>query len=219
MQTNKFCLTYSSCHPSHAKNNFALSLAKRIISIATDNREKRLSELKKHFIVRNHQPEIIDYTFAKRFQPKLDKNKALDKISFTRTFNLNYAINLDKFTRSIENIRNNELKQCSQNKTVQLATRQHKNLQKILTKWKFEENPQPPALKEYGFFSCNDCIYQRCGYFKPCKSFQFKVSDKSMIWHYKCYFNFDSKKVIFILMCSTCEWFYLGQTTNSKQII
>ena len=41
-------LTYSSCHPSHAKNNVVLSLAKRIINIVTNNREKILSELKKH---------------------------------------------------------------------------------------------------------------------------------------------------------------------------
>ena len=45
--TNSFnYLTYSSCHPSHTKNNIALSLAKRIINIVTDSREKRLSELK-----------------------------------------------------------------------------------------------------------------------------------------------------------------------------
>ena len=41
-------LTYSSCHSSHTKNNIALSLAKRIINIVTDNREKGLSEIKKH---------------------------------------------------------------------------------------------------------------------------------------------------------------------------
>ena len=29
-----------------------------------------------------------------------------------------------------------------------------------------------------------------------------------MIWHYKRYFD-----------CNTCEWFYLGQTTNLKQRI
>ena len=40
-----------------------------------------------------------------------------------------------------------------------------------------------------------------------------------MIWHYKRYFNCDSKSVIYILVCSTCEWFYLGQTTNLKQRI
>ena len=74
-QTNSFnYLTYSSCHPSHTKNNITLSLAKRIINIVTNNREKRLSELKKHPVARNHPPEAIDYTFIKCFQPKLDKN-------------------------------------------------------------------------------------------------------------------------------------------------
>ena len=40
-----------------------------------------------------------------------------------------------------------------------------------------------------------------------------------MIWHYKHYFNCDSKNVIYVLMCTTCEWFYLGQTATLKQII
>ena len=36
--TNSFnYLTYSSCHPSHIKNNIALSLAKQIINIVTNN--------------------------------------------------------------------------------------------------------------------------------------------------------------------------------------
>ena len=84
---------------------------------------------------------------------------------FTRTFNPNYVININKLTRCLENIRNNELKQCFQNKTIQLATRQPKNLRKFLTKTKLEENALPSAVKEIGFFPCNDCIYDRCGYF------------------------------------------------------
>ena len=40
----------------------------------------------------------------------------------------------------------------SKKKTVQLATRQPKNLRKILTKAKFEENPLPSPVKEVGFF-------------------------------------------------------------------
>ena len=40
-----------------------------------------------------------------------------------------------------------------------------------------------------------------------------------MIWHYKRYFNCDSKNVIYLLMCNTYEWFFLGQTTNLKQRI
>ena len=78
-------------------------------------------------------------------------------------------------------MRTNESKQCFQNKTVQLATRQPKSLQKILTKAKFEENPLPPPIKEVGYFPCNDCIYRRCEYFKSSKYFKFKANDKSMI--------------------------------------
>ena len=111
--TNSFnYLTYSRCNPSHTKNNIVLSLAKRIINIVTDNRETRLSELKKHLIERNHPPEIIDYTFTKCFQPKQDKNKDFEKIIFTKTFNPNHVINLNKLTGSLENIRSNESKQC-----------------------------------------------------------------------------------------------------------
>ena len=130
--TNSFnYLSYSSCDPSHTKNNIALSLSKRIINIVTDNKEKELSELKKHLIERNYPSEVIDYTFIKCFQPKLCKNKDLQKIS-TRTFHPNHVINLNELTRSLENKRSNELKQCFQNKTVELATRQpNSNTMKI----------------------------------------------------------------------------------------
>ena len=48
--TNSFnYLTYTSCHPSHTKNNIPLSLAKRIVSIVTNNKEKQLKELKRTF--------------------------------------------------------------------------------------------------------------------------------------------------------------------------
>ena len=71
--TNSFNnLTHGSCHPSHTKNDIALSLAKRNVNIVADNKEKTLIELKKHLIERNHPPEIIDYTFTKCFQPTLD---------------------------------------------------------------------------------------------------------------------------------------------------
>ena len=179
--TNSFNhLTYRSCHCSHTKNYIALSLARRNINIVTDNKKKRLSKLKKPLTERDHPPETIDYTFSKCFQPKLEKNKDLEKI-FTGTFNPNHVTNSNKFNRSLENIGSNELTQCFQNKTGQLATRQPKNLRKILTKGKFEENPLPPPVNIFGFFPCNDCIYHRCGYFNPCKSFQFKVNNKSMI--------------------------------------
>ena len=65
-------------------------------------------------------------------------------MNIARTFNPNHVINLNKFTRSIENIRSNALRQCFQNKTVELATRQPKNLREVPTKSKFEEKLSPP---------------------------------------------------------------------------
>ena len=59
---------------------------------------------------------------------QMRKKQGFTKTIFTRTFNPNHVINLSKFTRSLENKRSNELKQCFQNKTVQLVTTQPKNL-------------------------------------------------------------------------------------------
>ena len=203
-------LTYITCPPGHTKNNIALSLAKRIINLVTDNKEKRLSGLKKQLIERNHPPELIDYTFAK-FQSKLDKNKDLEKIIFSRTLNRNHVINLSKFTRSIDNIRSNELKQCFQNKIAQLATRQPKNLQKILAKANFEENHLFLLLKKLDFLSAMILLSQVW--------IIQAVQMGSMIWHYKRFFNCYSNKVINTLMCNTCKSFYMRQTTNLRQKI
>ena len=40
---------------------------------------------------------------------------------------------------------------------------------------------------------------------------------KTVTWTYKNYFSCDSKDVIYILVCKTCDNFYLGQTQDFKQ--
>ena len=48
--TNSFhYLTYTSFHPPHTKKNIS-SLAKRVVSIVTNNREDQLNELKEHLL-------------------------------------------------------------------------------------------------------------------------------------------------------------------------
>ena len=94
--TNSFnYLTYTSCHPSHTKNNISLSLVKRIFSIVTNNRENQLKELKEHLLDRKHPQQIRDYSFTKIFQSKFQtENK--DNITFVRTYNPNHNINWKK---------------------------------------------------------------------------------------------------------------------------
>ena len=53
--TNSFSyLHYKSCHPPHMKNNIALSLARRIVRIVTDNTNNCLEELKGHLLKRKY---------------------------------------------------------------------------------------------------------------------------------------------------------------------
>ena len=58
-------LQFESCHPSHTKNNIALSLARRIVQIVTYNTNNRLQEIKGHLLKRKYPEKIIDYSFTK----------------------------------------------------------------------------------------------------------------------------------------------------------
>ena len=67
-------LHYKSCHPPHTKNSIALSLARRIVQIITDNTNNRLQELKGHLLKRKHTEKIIDSHFTNFFQPRIHEN-------------------------------------------------------------------------------------------------------------------------------------------------
>ena len=78
-------LHYKSCHPPHMKNNIALSLARRIVRVVTDNTNNQLQERKGHLLKRKHPEKIIEYSFT------------LCVITFTRTYNPNHQFSFNKF--------------------------------------------------------------------------------------------------------------------------
>ena len=219
--TNSFSyLKYNSCHPSHTKSNISLSLARRIIRIVTDNRDYRLEELRQNLLKRNHPEKIINYSFTKSFQPKNNKEENKEIITFTRTYNPNYHFNYNRFNNCLNNINNRELRETFSNKKVLLTTRQPKNLKKMLVTAKFDLHPELPNRKPNRLFSCTDCIYHKNGYIKLCKSFTFKLTNgKSVTWSYNKFFDYDSKNVLYILICNNCDYFYLGKTIDFKQRI
>ena len=67
-------LHYKSCHSPHTKNDIALSLARGIVWIGTDNTNNRPQELKGHLLKRKQPEKIIDYSFTKLFQPRKHEN-------------------------------------------------------------------------------------------------------------------------------------------------
>ena len=154
--TNSFnYLTYTSCHPPHTKNNILLSLAKRIVSIVTNNREKRVKELKEHLLDRKHPQNIIDCSFTKIFHLKFQTENN-ESITFIRTYNPKHNINFKKFRSCLDKIKIKELKTCFQKKKILLSTRQPSNLRKLLTTGKFERLPMPKQIKQVGFLSLRE---------------------------------------------------------------
>ena len=83
--TNAFTyLKYTSCHPRHTINNLAGSLARRIINIVSENREKRLDDLVEHMQAHGHPKVNIVHSISTAMMPH-KKPKSGGPIVFTRT--------------------------------------------------------------------------------------------------------------------------------------
>ena len=186
--------------------------------IVTDNTNNRLQELKGHLLKRKHPEKIIDYSFTKLFQPRKHKNNDKNVITFTRTYSPNHQFSFKKFNNCITNTTNSELQKAFNDKKILFTTRQPKKLRNLLVQAKFETKTIPKSPKLTGLFLCSNCVYHKAGYIIPCSSFSFKLTNgKTITWTYKNYFSCDSKDVIYILICKTCDNFYLGQTQDFKQ--
>ena len=97
------------CHPLHTKNNIALSLARRIVQMVTNNTNNRLQELKGHLLKRKHPEKLTDYS-TKLFQPRKHENNNKNVITFTRTYNPNHKFSFNKFKTCIKNIQIENIK-------------------------------------------------------------------------------------------------------------
>ena len=209
-------LNYASCHPLHTRDNIALSLAKRIIRIASGDPGPRLSELKNNLLMRDHPVAKIDEAFSKTFSPPAN-DKSGDKIVFTCTHNPTQWFNRKKITGIFDNVRGDTMKKVFNNCRVVIGTRQPKALRRYLIKSKFRRCKTSISCKKSpGLYRCNrKCKYHRLGYIKPCKGFRFGKDDE-FVWEYRRYFACDSKNVIYVLKCGRCWKFYIGETSDLK---
>ena len=142
--------------PSTKHKERALSLARCIVSIVTNNRENWLKNLKEYLLDRKHPQHIICYNFTKIFQPKFQTENN-DNVTFIRTYNRDHNINLKKFHSCLVKIKSKELKTCFQNKNVLLSTIQPTGWRKILTTAKFERLQIPKFLRSNLKTNCRLC--------------------------------------------------------------
>ena len=163
--TNSFRYIHYKSYPPHTKINIALSLARCIVRVVTDNTNNWSSG---HLLKRKHPEKIIDYSFTKLFQPRKHGHNHKNVITFTRTYNPNHHFSFNKFKNRNKNTRNRELQKVFNDKKILLTTRQSKKLRNLLLWAKFETKTILISPKLTGLFSCSNCVYHKAGYIIPC---------------------------------------------------
>ena len=211
-------LNYTSCHPQHTRDNIALSLAKRIIRIVTENNttQQRLGDLKHHLMLRGHPVKSINDAFTKVFQPK-EHPSTNHTIVFTSTFDPNLDFNKRKISTILDNINGGSCRKAFRDCRIVISSRQPKCLRNYLISSKFSSRP-PTRKNSSGLFQCKNCVYHHTGFVKPCKSFSFG-KDNEFRWEYRRFFNCESTNVIYLLKCANCWMFYVGETKDLKSRI
>ena len=122
--TNSFgYLKYSSCHPPHTINNIALSLAKRIVRIVSNNSENRIEEMKNHLMQRDHPEEVIDNALAKLYSPS-QKDSTKEKLVYISTFNPHHSVNRDLVRNCVKRSRHHKIRTVFGNTDIIMAYKQ-----------------------------------------------------------------------------------------------
>ena len=83
----------------------------------TNNREKRLTELKVHLLDRKHSQLIIGESFTKMFQSKFQTENN-GNITFITIYNTNHKTKLKKFRSCLDTIKSKELKPAFKKKII-----------------------------------------------------------------------------------------------------
>jgi hypothetical protein len=214
--TNAFTyLKYTSCHPQHTINNLAGSLARRIINIVSENRERRLDELTEHMAARGHPVANITRSISTAMKPHKMPTPG-EPIVFTRTHSPRLVINQQQFTNCISNVLGDQMKKAFDNKWVLISKRQPENLRKMLTSAKFVRNPIPREPRRVGLFPCGRCVYCQKGYIKSATGFEVRNHEGHVVsWTYTRFFTCSSKNVLYVVTCNKCNnHFYVGKTKD-----
>ena len=210
-------LHFESCHPSHTKNHIALSLAKRIIRITTDEVAKNasLDDLKEHLMSRGHPSSSIDYAYQRVFSPKLERtSKKL--LVFKSTYNPHHIYRNNTITSCLNSV-SPTLQKVFRDYRVMCSYRQPPSLGRMLISSKFNRQLTRREIVEIiGLSKCSKCIYCRDGLIHPCTEFTFGQNGQFQ-WTYNRNFSCNSRNVIYLVQCLRCWMFYIGQTKDMKK--
>ena len=215
---SKQYLLYTSCHPRHIKNNIPYCLARRITTIVSENNklEKRMEELNQDLIKRKFPILLIQNGINKAMEKnqcdlRQVKNKNVDKeyIPYVSTFNPN---NPDLFGIIKQNQhileRSDIMESVLKQKPLLKSKRQAWNLQRILTRARFDSHTIENVVTKCHRGNCGLCKHMLEGnHFTFATQKTFKVNAAM---------SCDVKNVIYVITCRGCGENYIGETTNLR---
>ena len=111
------------------------------------------------------------------------------------------------------------MEKAFRNKKPLPATRQAKNLRKLLVKAKFQIEPTVRQPRRVGFYPCGRCTYCKTGYVMFATEFTLFHREKPITWYYDRLFSCESLNVLYVAFCIHCPNIYVGKTKTTKQRI
>ena len=210
-------LDFSSNHPLHCKVGLVYGQALRIIERCSEesDRDSHLSNLKGKLLARNYPEEVIDSQFNKA---KLRKRKELihqnrskkqdEKIRCIFTYNQGNPP-LHQWIREAQKclVKNDRARLMGKN--IQIAYRQPKNLQKIVTG--LPKKGEGVVVNNPGCFKCKSNCHT-CNLLIEGSLFRSKNTGRT--YKIKQHLTCDSSYVIYLGSCSKCGGQYVGKTSQ-----
>ena len=98
-----------------------------------------------------------------------------------------------------------------------MATRQPRNLKKMLTRAKFDLIPEVSYRKPAGLYPCGNCTYCARGYIVHATDFVLRSRGEVIRWTYTRHFTCDSVNLLYMVKNDYDENFYLGKTKSAKK--
>lgn len=213
-------LNYRSCHPKHTKHNIPYSLARRVCSIVSKEeiRDKRLKELEKFLSAQNYPTKLIEqgikkaksFTTAELRQSKHYPKQSTNILPLIITHNPRNPQITNKIRKDLEFLNNSQKMKAIMDKTTLIVSkRQPKNLKKYLTRAEFSSNMSRGK-------GVSKCLTPRCGTCDIIIPGNKITLTNGKCWEIKTDMTCKAKNVIYIIICTKCNEFYIGQTEHLR---
>ena len=212
-------LDFFSCHPRHVKQNIPYALARRICTIVTkdDIRNIRLGELKTFLTNQNYPKKLINngiekakkLTIEELRNPKKKSDNNNKTLPLVITHNPNNPQIVNMVRQSMNFLRHSKkMESTLKNTDLIVSRRQPKNLKQILTKAEFSNS----AIKR----EVTKCNEPRCGTCNIIVTGDSLILKGNKTWTIHSPMSCLSRDVIYIIICSKCQDYYIGQTQNLR---